>query len=44
MVLMVNFGLKAMAKIEWRFLERHEKIVTGIVLIILGISILILSD
>ena len=44
MVLMVNLGLKAMAKIEWRFLERHEKIVTGIVLIILGISILILSD
>ncbi len=41
MVLMVNFGLKAVAKIEWRFLERHEKIVTGIVLIILGISILI---
>ena len=44
MVLMVNLGLKAVAKIEWRFLERHEKIVTGIVLIILGISILILSD
>lgn len=44
MVLMVNLGLKAVAKIKWQFLERHEKIVTGIVLIILGISILILSD
>ena len=39
MVLMVNLGLKAMAKTEWRFLERHEKIVTGIVLIILGILV-----
>ena len=39
MVLMVNLGLKAVAKIEWRFLERHEKIVTGIVLIILGIFV-----
>ena len=39
MVLMVNLGLKAMAKTEWRFLERHEKIVTGIVLITLGIFV-----
>jgi len=39
MVLMVNLGLKGVAKIEWRFLERHDKIVTGIVLIILGILV-----
>lgn len=39
MILMVNLGLKGVGKVEWRFLERHEKIVTGIVLIVLGISV-----
>ena len=39
MILMVNLGLKGVGKVEWRFLERHEKIITGIVLIVLGISV-----
>ena len=39
MVLLVNLGLKAVEKIRWRFLEQHERLVTGIVLIILGIFI-----
>ena len=39
MVLMVNLGMKGVAKMEWLFLERHEKIITGIVLIILGLLV-----
>lgn len=39
MVLMVNLGLRGIEQIKWRLLERHEKIVTGIVLIILGVLI-----
>jgi cadmium resistance protein CadD (predicted permease) len=36
MVLMVNTALKGVKKLEWHFLERHEKLVTGVVLIMLG--------
>ena len=39
MCLMVTLGLKGIEKIKWRFLEQHERLVTGIVLIILGILI-----
>lgn len=39
MILMVNLGIKGVKKIEWHFLERHEKLVTGLVLIILGVLI-----
>lgn len=39
MCLMVSLGLKGVEKIKWHFLEQHEKLVTGIVLIILGTSI-----
>ena len=39
MILMVNLGLKGMGKIKWTFLEQHEKGVTGMVLVALGILI-----
>ncbi len=39
MILMVNLGLKGVKKIEWQFLDRHEKLITGFVLIILGVLI-----
>ncbi|MEW6481562.1 MAG: hypothetical protein AB1397_00900 [bacterium] len=39
MVLMVNLGLKGIEKIKWHFLERHEKLITGIILIALGVLI-----
>lgn len=39
MVLMVNTALKGVKKLEWHFLELHEKLVTGIALIILGVLI-----
>jgi cadmium resistance protein CadD (predicted permease) len=39
MVLMVNTALKGVKKLEWHFLERHEKLITGVVLIILGMLI-----
>jgi hypothetical protein len=39
MILMVNLGLKGLEKIRWHFLEHHERLVTGIVLVILGIFI-----
>lgn len=39
MIVMVILGLKGVKKIEWHFLERHEKLVTGVVLIILGVLI-----
>jgi len=32
-IFMVNLGLKGAEQIKWRFLERHEKFITGIVLI-----------
>jgi len=39
MVLMVNLGLRGVEKIKWHFLECHERLITGIVLIILGVLI-----
>ena len=39
MILMVNLGLKGIERIRWHFLEQHERLVTGIVLVILGIFI-----
>jgi putative Mn2+ efflux pump MntP len=36
MVVMVNLALKGIKKIERHFLERHEKLITGVVLIIIG--------
>ena len=36
MRVMVTLGLKGVKKIKWHFLEQHERLVTGIVLIILG--------
>jgi putative Mn2+ efflux pump MntP len=38
-VAMVNTALKGVKKLEWHFLERHEKLVTGVVLIFLGVLI-----
>ncbi len=43
MILMVNMGLKGVEQIKWQFLERHEKLITGIVLIILGVVIYFLD-
>lgn len=37
MLLLVDLGRRGVEKIKWRFLEHHEKKVTGIVLIVLGI-------
>ena len=37
MTILVSLGLKGINKLEWHFLEHHEKIVTGIVLVVLGI-------
>ena len=37
-LLLVEFGVKGVEALEWRFLEHHEQAVTGITLIILGIS------
>ena len=39
MCLMVSLGLKGVEKIRWHFLEQHERLATGIVLIVLGILI-----
>ena len=43
MVMMVNLGIKGVEKIKWHFLEQHDKLVTGIVLVILGIFIYFLD-
>lgn len=37
MLLLVDLGCKGVKKIKWHFLEHHEKRVTGLVLIVLGI-------
>jgi len=37
MVLLVYLGRQGVEKIRWNFLEHHEKMITGIVLIVLGI-------
>jgi len=37
MILLVDLGRKGVEKIKWHFLEHHEKRVTGLVLIVLGI-------
>ncbi len=39
MVLLVDLGRKGVEKIKWHFLEYHEKKITGIVLIVLGILV-----
>lgn len=39
MIMMVNLGIKGVEKIKWHFLEQHDKLVTGIVLVILGILV-----
>ena len=39
MILMVSIGLRGVEKIKWSFLEQHEKGVTGMVLVALGILI-----
>ncbi len=39
MILMVYLGLKGIGNIKWSFLEQHEKGVTGMVLVALGILI-----
>jgi cytochrome c biogenesis protein CcdA len=38
MLLLVDFGRRGVEKIKWHFLEYHEKKVTGVLLIVLGIS------
>ena len=37
MLLLVDLGLKGVERLNWRFLEHHERSVTGVVLILLGI-------
>ncbi len=37
MLLLVDLGRKGVEKIKWHFLEHHEKRVTGVALIVLGI-------
>lgn len=39
MILMVSLGLRGVERIKWTFLEQHEKGVTGMVLVALGILI-----
>ena len=39
MCAMVGLGLKGVERIRWRFLEQRYKLVTGIVLVVLGILI-----
>ena len=39
LVLMVNLALRGMERIEWHFLEEHEHLITGIVLIALGVLV-----
>jgi nickel/cobalt exporter len=37
MVLLVHFGLQGVEKLKWHFLEHHEKRITGLVLVVLGV-------
>lgn len=37
MLLLVYLGIKGVSKMKWTFLEHHNKLVTGLVLIVLGI-------
>ena len=37
MLLLVNLGIRGVEKIRWHYLEHHEKMVTGIVLVALGL-------
>jgi cadmium resistance protein CadD (predicted permease) len=37
MLLLVDLGRKGAEKIEWHFLEKHEKKIMGVVLILLGV-------
>ncbi len=37
MLLLVYFGLKELEKLRWSYLEHHERRVTGMVLVVLGI-------
>jgi len=37
MLILVDVGLRGVKKLNWHFLEHHEKRVTGTVLILLGI-------
>ncbi len=43
MLLLVYLGLKGIKKINFHFMEHHEKLVTGIVLILLGIITFIIE-
>ena len=37
MVVLVNYGFKGVEKLKWHFLEHHEKRITGLVLVVLGV-------
>ncbi|MEW6102823.1 MAG: hypothetical protein AB1630_03245 [bacterium] len=39
MILMVDLGMKGTERIKWHFLDRHEKAITGAVLIILAVLV-----
>ena len=39
MILMVNLGLKGLGRVRWQILERYEKLITGIVLMVFGILV-----
>jgi len=39
MVLLVDLGIRGVERIRWHYLEHHEKRVTGIVLIVLGLFV-----
>jgi drug/metabolite transporter (DMT)-like permease len=37
MLLLVDLGRRGVEKMKWHFLEHHEKRVTGLVLVVLGV-------
>ncbi|MEW5945907.1 MAG: hypothetical protein AB1742_06880 [bacterium] len=39
MVALVNLALRGAKKVEWEFLERRERLVTGLVLIVIGVFV-----
>ena len=44
MIILVFLGFKSLKSMHWHFLEQHEKKITGIVLILIGLLTLLLQD
>ncbi|MHA2061064.1 MAG: hypothetical protein ACW963_02065, partial [Candidatus Sifarchaeia archaeon] len=41
LLIMVSLGRRGVEMIKWRFLEHHENLITGLILIFIGVIILI---